>query len=344
MTKIYIQDIDLKLKDWAFAQRKGLPYELKLQLAKKRIEDWYEHWNGDVYVSFSGGLDSTVLLHLVRKHLYNDIPAVFSNTGLEYPEIVEFVKTFDDVTTIKPKKSFRQVIKDEGYPLVSKETAAKIRKLRHGKLSERYRNYLLHGDSRGSIGKLAECWKFLIDAPFDTSEKCCEVMKKKPFREYHKKTNRVPFLGITQDEGFQRQRQYEKTGCNVYDAGKPKSQPLGPWTHQDVLRYAAENNLKICSVYGKIKEDHNGKLYTTGVDRTGCMFCAFGCHLESYPNRFQRMQTTHPQLYEYCMRDWDKGGLGMAKVLDYINVPYLNNVDAECDCNGNNYQQYKLVI
>ena len=323
---MYILDIDLKLKDWAFAQRKNLPYEQKVQLAEKRIEDWYGNFYGDVYISFSGGLDSTVLLHMIRKHLYNDIPAVFSDTGLEYPEIVKFVKTFDDLTIIKPKKPFRQVIKEEGYPIIAKETAAKIRKLRHGNLSERYRNYLMNGDERGSLGKLSECWKFLLNAPFDTSEKCCEVMKKKPFREYHKLTNRVPYLGITQDEGFMRKRKYEKTGCNVYDSKNPRSQPLGPWTHQDVLRYAVENNLEICSVYGEIKEDKNGKLFNTGVQRTGCMFCAFGCHLESYPNRFQQMQITHPKQYEYCMRDWEKGGLGMAKVLDYIDVPYLMNV------------------
>ena len=60
MIRIYIQDIDLKLKDWAFDQRKNLPYELKLALTEKRIREWYEYWGGDVYVSFSGGLDSTV--------------------------------------------------------------------------------------------------------------------------------------------------------------------------------------------------------------------------------------------------------------------------------------------
>lgn len=339
---MYIQDIDLKLKDWAFSQRKNLPYELKLQLTQRRLEEWYEHWKGDVYTSFSGGLDSTVLLHMVRKHLYSDIPAVFSDTGLEYPELKKFVDTFDNVTIIKPDKSFRQVINEYGYPLISKETAQKIRKLRHGNLSERYRNYLLNGDERGQIGKLADKWKFLIEAPFDTSEKCCDVMKKKPFKIYHKETGRYPYLGITQDESFQRQRQYEKTGCNIFEAGQPKSQPMGFWTHQDVLRYVAENNLKYCSVYGEIKVDHQGKLYTTGVDRTGCMFCMFGCHLESYPNRFQRMQTTHPQYYKYCMRDWDKGGLGLARVLDYINVPYVNDVEV-LKGNEGEYQQFKII-
>ena len=338
---MYIQDIDLKLKDWAFSQRKGLPYELKLRLSEKRVIDWYNHFQGDVYISFSGGLDSTVLLHMVRNVLYDDIPAVFADTGLEYPELVQFVKTFDDVTIIKAEKSFRQVIKEYGYPIISKETAMKIRKLRHGNLSPKYRNYLMNGDERGSIGKLADKWKILLNAPFDTSERCCDVMKKKPFKDYHKKTNRVPYLGITQDEGAMRQRQYEKTGCNVYEAGAPRSQPMGFWTKQDVLRYAYENKLEICSVYGEIVLK-DGVYSNTGVERTGCMFCAFGCHLEKYPNRFQQMQITHPQLYDYCMKDWDKGGLGMGNVLDYINVPYMADVDA-ISTKGLNYQQFKIV-
>lgn len=339
---MYIQDIDLKLKDWAFSQRKNLPYELKLILTEKRIRDWYDHFQGDVYISFSGGLDSTVLLHIVRKHLGNNIPAVFSDTGLEYPELRQFVNTFDNVTIIKPDKPFRQVIREYGYPIVSKETAAKIRKIRGGKLGAKYLNYLMNGDERGKIGKLADKWKFLIDAPFKTSDKCCDVMKKGPFKKYHKETGRYPFLGITQDESFMRQRQYEKTGCNVYEANAPISKPLGFWTKQDVLRYAVENNIEICGVYGDIVCE-NGVYRTTGEQRTGCMFCGFGCHMESLPNRFQRMQHTHPQIWNYCMKDCEEGGLGMGKVLDYINVPYMDGLENMHDSEGHQYQQYKMI-
>lgn len=177
MKKLYIQDIDLQLKSWEFAQRKNLPWELKQRLTQRRIKEWYNYWDGDVYISFSGGLDSTVLLHLVRKELEN-IPAVFVDTGLEYPELKAFVQTFDNVTYLRPQMSYKSVIKKYGYPLISKETAAKIRKLRTGNLSPKYRNYLLYGDERGKFGKLADKWKFLLDAPFDISEKCCDIMKK----------------------------------------------------------------------------------------------------------------------------------------------------------------------
>lgn len=327
---MYIQEDDLNLNDWQFSQRKNLPYETKLMLTHKRITEWFENWNGDVYVSFSGGLDSTVLLHLVRQHYSEwEVPAVFADTGLEYPELREFVKSIGGVVIIKPKMSFKEVILKYGYPVVSKETAAKVRKLRNGNLSDKYRNYLLNGDERGKLGMLAKKWRILIDAPFESSEKCCDVMKKTPFRQYHKETGRVPYIGVTQDESFMRERQYARTGCNVYDAGKPKSQPLGFWTKQDVLRYVAENNISICSVYGEIKQKADGTYYLTGEQRTGCVFCAFGCHLEQEPNRFQRLEKTHPRIHDYCMRDLDKGGLGMEKVLEYIDVPCYSS-----ECKG----------
>lgn len=101
--------------------------ERKIMLTKQRIEAWYEWWDGQVYVSFSGGKDSTVLLDLVRNACgYKDVPAVFVDTGLEYPEIREFVKGFDNVVWLKPKKNFKQVLKDYGYPFFSKEISEAI--------------------------------------------------------------------------------------------------------------------------------------------------------------------------------------------------------------------------
>ncbi len=335
---MYIQNKDLKYQEWAYAQRKYLPYEEKVKLAIRRIQEWDDYWDGQLYLSFSGGLDSTVLLALIRMTLGKEVPAVFCNTGLEYPEIVRFArqaKDFGAYEEIRPEKNFKQVIMEEGYPVISKENACKIRKLRHGNLSPRYRNYLLNGDERGKFGMLPKKWQKYLNAPFEISEKCCDVMKKKPFKKYVKQTGCYPFIGITQDESFLRKRQYSRTGCNVYDGTTIKSQPLGPWTKQDVLRFAYEHMAKpivmvdggsypfsICSVYGEIVKNVQGIYHLTGEQRTGCMYCAFGVTEETEPNRFQRMQETHPKHYDLCMRSLESGGLGMKSVLQYMHVPY----------------------
>ena len=61
------------------------PLERKIMVTQARIIEWYKRFDGNVFVSFSGGKDSTVLLDLVRR-VCADIPAVFVDTGLEYPE------------------------------------------------------------------------------------------------------------------------------------------------------------------------------------------------------------------------------------------------------------------
>ena len=103
----------------------ALPLERKIQITQTRIIEWYQHYNGKVCVSFSGGKDSTVLLHIARQ-LYPNIPAVFSNTGLEYASIQRFVKTWDNVDIVVPKMRFNEVVSTYGYPLIGKEVAEAI--------------------------------------------------------------------------------------------------------------------------------------------------------------------------------------------------------------------------
>ena len=295
------------------------PLWMKVEKTKLRIREWYEHYNGEVYISFSGGKDSTVLLHIVRE-MYPDVEAVFSDTGLEFPEIREFVKTKENVTIIKPEKTFKQVVEEKGYPIISKSVANCVRlarkNIKEGKNTLRVRQIRgLEKGSRFNKGK----WEFLLDAPFKISDECCNELKKKPMKEYEKRTGKVPFIATMADEGQQREAAYLKTGCNAFNTGR--SQPMGFWTEQDVLQYIVENKLKICSVYGDIVEESDmlgNKYYrTTGEKRTGCIYCMFGCHLEKEPNRFQRLSQTHPKLYKYCMEH-----LGLNEVLDYINVKH----------------------
>ena len=295
--------------------------ERKIQVTQTRIIEWYEHYNGKVYVSFSGGKDSTVLLDLARR-IYPDIPAVFIDTGLEYPELREFVKTIDNVVWIKPEMNFRKVIEKYGYPLISKEVAQKIYEARNkpdGAIAARFDDNSEHNKKYGKRYSMSR-WTWLRDSDIPISHKCCMVMKKKPAKKYEKESGRKPIIGTMTCESLVRKTDWLKTGCNSFDGQRPSSKPISFWTEQDVLKYLKEFNIPYASVYGDIVEDESGKLFTTKCDRTGCVFCGFGCYLEKEPNRFQRLKTTHPKLWEYCMKPWDEGGLGMKEVLEFIGV------------------------
>ncbi|MFR7363867.1 MAG: phosphoadenosine phosphosulfate reductase family protein [Terrisporobacter sp.] len=291
--------------------------ELKVEKTKLRIKEWYEHYNGEVYVSFSGGKDSTVLLDIVRS-MYPDIEAVFINTGLEYPEIYKFVKTFKSVTILKPEMNFKQVINTYGYPVISKENSQYIYEIRHS--TKKMRQRRLYGDSKGRF-KLPNKYHYLIDAPFEISNKCCEVMKKRPVKKFEKETGKVPIIGTMAEESSLRQQSYLQHGCNAFESKRPVSTPLGFWKQQDVLEYIYKNDLKIASVYGEVIEDKNlldeCTYSTTGCERTGCIYCLYGIQCDTTPNRIQRLKKTHTKQYNYCINK-----LKLGEVLDYIGVKY----------------------
>lgn len=310
-------------------QMQSLPLDLKIDMTKRRIEDFYNHFDGQVYVSFSGGKDSTVLLHLVR-NLYSDVEAVFVNTGLEYPEVVEFVKSTRNVTMIRPELTFKQTINQFGYPIGTKEIANKIDAFKKGQnwAIKYVKREATDKEGRPSRYNVSKRWLKLIDAPFNVSNKCCDVMKKRPIAKWEKENSKVPFIATLACESAIRQQRWQINGCNVFDAKRPKSKPMSFWRENDVLEYIKQNNLEIPEVYGEIISNGNkleyidgfhDELKTTGVDRTGCMFCGFGCHLEKSPNRFERMKITHPKLYDYCMK---KNGLNLDEVLTYCDIKH----------------------
>jgi len=285
-----------KLERWQLNQRQAQPLEIKEQLTLARIKAYYEHLNGQVYVSFSGGKDSTVLLHLVRR-LYPDVPAVFVDTGLEYPEIREFVKDTDNVTWLKPKIPFTQVVERYGYPVVSKEIAQKVYEIRTTN-SNKLKQKRLVGDGKGN-GKLPEKWRWLIEAPFKISHKCCWAMKKEPVQRFERESDLHPYVGTMASDSSNRLISYLRHGCNSFE-GRIMSTPMAFWLEADVWAYLKTHNVPYSSIYDM------------GYARTGCMFCMFGLHLEE-TDRFQRMFKTHPKIYKFCM---DK--LKLCEVIAYL--------------------------
>ena len=354
-----------KHSSYDLKQMQAVPLEQKIAMTKRRIREWYDYWDGMVYVSFSGGKDSTVLKHIVDS-MHLDVPAVFVNTGLEYPEIQKFVRSIKDgkyecfnsyVDIVRPEMRFDEVLKTHGYPVVSKEVSDTVYGARHGGGSGKWKStrlQKLRGERLDKDGNKSryncEKWGFLLDAPFEISDKCCGVMKKKPMKRYSKETGRKPILGTMAEESRLRYQKWLQHGCNAFETKEPKSQPMSFWTEQDVLHYIKKFNVPYASVYGDIvptskdeqiegqltafdvlNDYETTQLKTTGASRTGCIFCMFGCHLEKEPNRFQRLKETHPRQYEYCISGgemvdgkWQpsKEGLGLGKVLDYINVKY----------------------
>lgn len=313
---------------WELRQMQALPLSVKLRMTQQRIREWVNEFGTDgVYVSFSGGKDSTVLLHIVRD-MYPDVEAVFVNTGLEYPEIQKFVKTFDNVTILRPKMRFDEVIKKYGYPIGSKRVSDYVETARRNPDSNRAK--CISGEVCTKYVTPRK-WLPLTKTTFRVSGECCRVTKKDPMKKYAKDTGKVPIIATMANESANREILWLKFGCNAYEASEPKSQPMSFWTEQDVLQYIKENNLPIASVYGEVKFE-NGKFSTTGCNRTGCIFCAFGCHLEKEPSRFQRLKETHPRQYEYCIGGgeydedgiWkpNKQGLGMGHVFEELNKIY----------------------
>lgn len=343
-------------------QMQSLPLEAKITMSTQRIDAWFIHWDGNVYVAFSGGIDSTALADIVARYCKRygyTLYLLFVNTGLEYPEIQKFVKTFADWLTntyqievhldiVRPEMRFDEVLKKYGYPIISKSVSHAVKIAKRNPDGKVMQN-LFDPNNKGRFGFYK--WKFLIDSGIPTSEECCNVMKKAPAKKYAKATGRMPILGTMADESSVRYSSWLKHGCNAFEGKNPSSQPLSFWTKQDVLHYIKKYSIPYCPVYGDIVikpladadkgqinmidmlecyEDED-VLETTGCDRTGCIFCMFGCHLEKEPNRFQRLKETHPRQYEYCIGGgemvdgkWQpsKEGLGLGKVLDYIGVKY----------------------
>ncbi len=389
----------------------SLPLSAKIRMTEYRIHQWVECYGEDgVYVSFSGGKDSTVLLTIAR-NLDPDISAAYVDTGLEYPEIREFVKRQENVEILRPKMNFRQVIEKYGYPFIGKEVAGCVYGSRKymRKLIERERgenhcetisnhsymadlvgigyrknreNELYQSLIRGEIpsteiktpvrylilhGKYPhkekgvetlenskiynkERYKFFLEAPFEISDHCCSVMKKTPMHNYAKRTGKMPMTAQMASESRLRASNWLKNGCNGFHMKNPVSNPMSFWVEQDVLEYIHHYQIPIASVYGEIQAEYIGSgeakenlldmgifdkgkpIYaTTGCNRTGCVYCGFGCHREKSPNRWEIAERfSNPAIIDYMMRGgdfdengiWkpDKRGLGFWFVIEWINT------------------------
>lgn len=319
-----------------FMELQALPYDVKKTWAICKAKEFYEEMKGQVFCSV-GGLDSLVLITLLRKFVSADIVGVSVST-LEDKSIQRIHQALPHMELLKPYKSMVQVVKECGYPVISKDKAGKIRLLQNPtEKNATVRHAIMTGDTgayggwrTGTRMRLPQKWlnlfggpeneKYGTDyqtAPFKVSADCCYYMKEKPANDWAKANKLKPYMGLMASEGGQRQKALMKHGCNYYGKTVQRSCPFAIFQRDDLLRLAVELEVPVPEIYGEIKEQPDGTLETTKAKRTGCNMCGFGIHIEKRPHRFDRLREANFKEWKFWMYD-----MGWGEVLTYIGVEW----------------------
>lgn len=285
-------------------RRQTLSYLREMNLYSKIVQTKFlirqavnEFGLDKVYISYSGGKDSTVLSH-IAKSMYPQILHIFANTTNEFPETIQHVNweqnhNNTNIIIVSPKDvhgevwTFKKVVERYGYPMFSKRISNAIRTYQHARTSRTKQN------AQDYINRNFKKYDKYKNLPI--SDKCCDKLKKEPLRRKAKALGlECAILGIISSESYQREKDWLEYGCNVFHVRKDnQSRPLSFWTEEDIDEYISLYNVKI------------SKLYNMGYKRNGCMYCGFGVHLEPVGNnRFQKLRHSHPLQYDYFITNF----------------------------------------
>ena len=354
-----------------FQAKMGMDYDFKVAYAERRAREFAAECDkrGLNYHVSVGGLDSIVLfLFLTKLGIY---PLGISASFLEDSSIQRVHRALG-IESVKPLRrpdgSFwtkATVIQEFGFPVLSKEIAAKIELLQNPSEKNRTVRHAIITGETGAYGgnrknsrmRLAQKWLDLFGGyendtegtsykcpDFKVSAKCCYYLKERPCDLWAKEHNSVPYLGLMASEGGRRAKSLKMNGCNYFGASTIRSAPFAIFNREDLLRLALEMDdwyqraweqgyfkgerlpTIVPAIYGDIVKDDEGRLHTTGAQRTGCSMCGFGIHLEKRPHRFDRLKSHNEKEWQYLMyrlcKDEDGTEYGWGRVLDYIGVEW----------------------
>jgi 3'-phosphoadenosine 5'-phosphosulfate sulfotransferase (PAPS reductase)/FAD synthetase len=259
-------------------------------------------------VSFSGGIDSQVLLHLTRV-IDKNRKGVFANTTNEHSEILKHVKTVENIETILPEITFIQIVEKYGFPLISKQIARMLNDLKHptekNKISRNNWIQGLQKDGTKSKYILPKKYKHIINAPFDVTNKCCYYLKRKPLLKINKNGS---LIGTKVLDSILRRFIYLQNGC--IQVKRKQSTPLSIWTKEDIWKFIQQNKISYCDIYNQ------------GEDSTGCAYCGFGCQFDT--SRFARLKEREPKRYNQMMNLKNNGVIYAEGIKTALNIPIEN--------------------
>ena len=304
----------------------------KVQKSLAKIIEFHNHHEGNVAISFSGGLDSTVLLHLARS-TFPDIRAVFLDTGIENKEVVIHVRSCENIEIITPrycelgrKKKpcvncrlgcFGTIVSKHGVCYPNKDLAyflqARSRNVDWASQAKHFNKERTAWikDNTQALERLPSIGKHI-------SDKCCYYLKERPLDVWHRENNVFPIIGTRASESLRRTIAWMRVGCNNFYGKRSQSTPLAFWSTNDVLHYLKRFDVPYPSIYGEIVEAKNGKLKNTGVERTGCAICLVQCgKVIGGVTKFERLKQNEPELWDYGINT-----CGLGEFMDCFDIRY----------------------
>lgn len=278
-----------------------------VELAKIRIRKAYDLTDGDTYLSFSGGKDSTIVAELVKMtYLPSKIPFVFANTGIELRATLDFVKQYDydNIHIIKPRKPFGHVLKEFGFPAISKLKSdllstyqknidnpmefARCRQLITGEMEK-------GGVKQGKLSQVAlkfDDFHFLHpDLEYKVANKCCQYMKKYPFEDFAKEYGmKGTITGMRRAEGGVRAMKHSTctTIKKLNNEEFIQISPIIDWSDELCDMFIEEFNVKLSKAYTEY-----------GCVRTGCAGCPFS---RNVGDELKILHDHEPLMYKATMK------------------------------------------
>lgn len=263
-----MERLGTKQKIATFMQKEKQPYEFKRRYAQIRADEFRRECNKrglNCHVSV-GGLDSIILYIFLKKICNIDVPGV-SASYLE-DKSIQRVHRAIGIINVPPLKredgtywSKPKVIQEFGFPVISKEVAAKIELLQNpSEKNKTVRHAIITGETgeyggwqKDSRMKLNHRWLKLFGGyenenegcdfqkpDFLVSSKCCYYLKEKNCDDWGKEHNSVPYLGLMASEGGRRAKSLRMNGCNYFGASTIRSAPFTIFHRQDILTLALE--------------------------------------------------------------------------------------------------------